>query len=608
MTRHKCPQKNSRLLTLTVLMLAANSFADETSIGSSIEAAKPLMSQTTPRSTPPPPSHAPLRPPDLNWVNTTLAAMTLDQKIGQMIMPGFSTIATAKTAITDQYVTGFLFTGNGNTAADLRSKTNELQQFSSFPLLFSIDCEAGLGARTTDATRFPLNMGAASAGDLSLVRQQGRITARECRAVGIQLGFGPCVDVNTEPINPIIGIRAYSDNPAIVSEYAEEYVRGATEEGLLTSLKHFPGHGAADGDTHSQFVSIDLSLANLRANHIAPYTDLTSLGLGDSVMSAHIVYPQIDNSGLPATLSSQLMTTELRTNIGFTGVALSDSYGMTALINAAGGNVKLAAQKGIQAGLDMILSPTSTANAFDGIKEAVTNNLITEQRISDSVRRILIMKSRAGMPEITTVPDTASGEIVLHPNHVETAEIMARKVPAGRVQTGVLPLNPNNKIAVFAFTSGTSIFYNYSMNSFKNRFQTNFPQPTAAYYDNVSYNMSSTEAAVYALQELNTSQVIIATNEWKPVPASNQQGPKRLIQEFQIQNPNVKIILISFGSPYQINSYPTVKNFICGFGRHYATMEATADILKGTQTLQTDFPVYVESLIPRARVNDYFLY
>jgi beta-N-acetylhexosaminidase len=372
-----------------------------------------------------------LREPDTVWIESTLAGMTLDEKIGQMIMPGYSA-GSADGLVTNWHVGGFIFQGNGNNGPSVLAATNHLQSIADTPLIFSTDCEAGLGARFLDATRFPLNMGSAAAYDLDLVQQQGRVTARECRAIGIQIGFGPVLDVNTEPVNPIIGTRSYSDNPSSVTALARAYVQGANAEGLLCTYKHFPGHGAAAFDSHLGLPTINISTAELQAKHVSPYAQLISEGTGDIVMTAHVWYPALDPGPTPwpATISNNALTGILRNQLAYQGCVISDSFAMGGLVQAA--PTYDAVKYGVLAGLDIILTPASVADAFNGIKDRVLSNEIPESRIDAAVRRILALKSRAGMPETTVLPVEGLATVG-HPANIAVAEQIAHKAIAWEI-------------------------------------------------------------------------------------------------------------------------------------------------------------------------------
>lgn len=528
----------------------------------------------------------PLRPVDTAWVESTLASMSLDKKIGQMIMPGYLNDSAAQSLIQVYHVGGFIFQGNNNTAPAVQSATNYLQSISPTPLLFSTDCEAGLGARFTDATRFPLNMGDASAGDLDLIRKQGAITARECRAVGIQIGFGPVLDVNTEVINPIIGIRAYSDNPTTVANLARAYVEGAHSEGLLCTFKHFPGHGAADGDSHSGLPTISIPYADILSKHVAPYTTLLGEGLGDLVMTAHVWYPALDpgTTPWPATLSYPALHGILRDQLAYDGCLISDSFGMAGLQTAA--TTYDAVKYSVVAGLDIVLTPPSVADTFNGIKDRVISGEIPMSRIDNAVRHILALKSRVGIPEQTTVPVTAL-TTVGHPDNTAVAEQLARKTVAARLATGVVPIQPAESVGVFVLGGNSTIFYSYNSSYFTSAFTLLHPNATVV---NVPSSPTSTDRANLLAQSRTFNKVVIVSMEWKPTLNSSSQVT--LINNMIADGR--PLVYLSFGSPYQRKLFPNLQNFLCGFCSHYATQQEMAKVLVGQSQPQGSWPVQMD--------------
>jgi beta-N-acetylhexosaminidase len=510
--------------------------------------------------------------------------MTLDEKLGQMIMPAYSA-STADSLVTSQRVGGFIFLGNNNTASALLAATNHLQSITSVPLMFAVDCEAGLGARVVDATRFPLNMSGGASQDRNLAMLQGRVTARECRAVGIHIGFGPVVDVNTEPVNPIIGIRSYGDNPSIVTHMAESYVEGAHSDGLLCTFKHFPGHGATKGDSHNSLPVVDIPCTELENNHVAPYRELLGRGLGDLVMSAHVWYTCLDpgTTAWPATLSTNALTGILRTELQYDGAVISDSFGMAGLLAAA--STYDAARLGVQAGLDIILTPNSVTDALNGLRDAVNSGNIPLERINQAVRRILRLKSRVGLPEAAFVDPQIMARTVGHPDHRAIAEALARRCVVGaKTNPADFPTTPpSQRVLCLALDPSSSIFYLYSGSYFMDEF--------ARLHDNVSTmtvstNVSSTQRSQILAQAANYDRIIILSRDWKPTISSNQQ---LLIQALiDLGKP---LAYVSAGSPWHVNMFTNLHNYYCGFSSHYEIQRQLARVLAGTASLSGNWPV-----------------
>lgn len=540
----------------------------------------------------------PLREPDTAWIESTLASMTLDEKVGQMIMPGYSP-STADGMVNDWHVGGFIFQGNNNTAMPVMNATNYLQGITNVPLIFSTDCEAGLGARFTDATRFPLNMGSAAAYDLDLVRQQGRVTARECRAIGIQIGFGPVLDVNTEPVNPIIGIRSYSDNPTSVSELARAYVEGAHAEGLLCTFKHFPGHGGAAGDSHLGLPTINISAADIQADHVSPYATLISEGWGDLVMTAHVWYPALDpgTTPWPATLSNVALTDILRNQLSYDGCVISDSFAMGGLVDAA--PTYDAVKYAVLAGVDIILTPAGVEEAFNGIKDrVVTTQEIPESRIDAAVRRILALKSRVGMPESVTVPTTGLSTVG-HPDNSAIGEAIGRKTICAETEQGFLPVTSSESLGLFVFESYSTVFYSYPPTVFTG-------EMVAAHSNTQVISVSSFMLPGYAesliTQAENFDKVLFVSMDWHP--KLNYQSQINLVNE--MIDRDLPVGYISFGSPYQWDQFADLENFLCGFSSHYATQQQMAQVITGDADASQNWPVNLDKA--PAEVADWAVY
>jgi len=539
-----------------------------------------------------------LRAPDAAWIESTLAGMTLDEKIGQMLMPGYSTKSSAVTLINNYHVGGFIFQGNSNTASAVQDATNYLQGQTATPLIFSTDCEAGLGARFTDATRFPLNMGAGAAYDLELTRKQGRVTARECRAIGIQIGFGPDVDVNTEPANPVIGIRSYSDNPSSVTALARAYVEGANAEGLLCTFKHFPGHGATAGDSHSGLQTVNISLQDLQANHVSPYATLLGEGLGDLVMSAHVWYPCLDpgTTPWPATLSTPALTGILRNQLHYEGCVISDSYAMAGLMKAVStyDGVKIS----VLAGMDIILTPSSVADAFNGLKDRVISGEITQARINQSVRRILALKSRVGMPEQVTVPVSGLATVG-HPDNLAIAEQIGRKAIAAKLDGGVVPVASSESVGIFTLEGYSTVFYSYNSSWFCNAMAASHSNTQII---SVEQTLSASRRNQLAAQARQFDKVIVVSMERQPELGSSSQ--QALVS--QMLSDGDAVAYISFGSPFQLDQFPQLKDYLCGFSSHYATQQQMARVILGDAVAGTNWPVKMARI--ETSVRDWALY
>lgn len=536
-----------------------------------------------PRSVPPGPA---LRAPDMVWVENMLAQMTLSDKIGQMLMPGYSS-GSAATNVNTYRVGGFIIQGNSNTAPAIVNAVNSLQGMTSVPLLFSVDCEAGLGARFTDATKFPMNMASGAVNDTALAFAQGGVTARECRAIGIQVGFGPVLDVNTEWINPIIGIRSYSDQPQRVAQLAQAYVQGANAEGLLCTYKHYPGHGPTTGDSHIGFQQVNIPMSELQDIHLKPYELLLQSNTVDLVMTAHVLFPAIDpTQDIPATISYNALTGILRNQLGYTGCIISDSFAMGGLMAIT--NTYDGVTSGVMSGLDIILTPQSMADAWNGLHNGVSTGQIPLSRIDDSVRRILMLKSRAGIPESTTVSTTAYTGVLQHPDNLAAArEIAIRAVSRRNIQPDHLPIAPTESTVVFTLNTNNTIFYRYPISNFMDELRAVLPGATIDQRI-VATTVNATTRNEYVTTCSNYNRVIVAGVEKQPTIYPDQAAFVN-----QLRQQGIEFTYLSFGSPYHVLQFPGLENVFCTYSSHYESQREVARQLAGVGSADQEWPVTV---------------
>ena len=388
---------------------------------------------------------------DARWVAATLKKMTLGDKVGQLLVSSFGSEymstdsreydALVK-AIHDYRIGGFHVFGGAEPAPDVlldanygsvtlgqplaaASLLNRLQAIAPYPLLNSADFETGAGFRLEGATAFPRNMAFGAAGDERLAYEAGRITAVESRAIGVQVNFAPVVDVNNNPRNPVINTRSYGEDPAAVGRLGAAYVRGLQAGGMIATLKHFPGHGDTDVDSHLGLPIIKDPREMLDKTEFPPFLAGIAAGAG-AVMTAHIEMPALDPSpNTPTTLSRPIVSGVLRREMGFDGIIYTDSMGMagvTALYKPGE-----AAVRAVKAGNDVVLHSPDDGAAFAGIKAAVESGEIPMAQIDTSVERMLRAKARTGLSRIRAVNLDALPNIVGGRAHQAVADEVSQK-------------------------------------------------------------------------------------------------------------------------------------------------------------------------------------
>jgi beta-glucosidase len=351
--------------------------------------------------------------PDLDQLSlaTQVAQMVVVRASGhlfdhQIRYPVWEPVAsTLKYWIADLGVGGVILLGG--SAAEVALRTEQLQDWAKVPLLIAADVEEGVGQRFSGATWFPPPMAIAAIyqRDPDLAKQyaaqMAAITAQEAQAIGLNWVLAPVVDVNNNPGNPVINVRAFGKTPAVVSDLATAFIQGAKPYPVLTVAKHFPGHGDTTVDSHLTLPVIPHELARLQQIELPPFEAAIAVGV-DSIMSAHLQIPALDAT-YPATLSYKILTQQLRKNLGFAGLIVTDALVMGAIANGYGANE--AAVLAVEAGADILLMPIDPAGAIQAVCSAVETGRIAAEQIRDSVERIWTAKQKACAP---TLKETTS--------------------------------------------------------------------------------------------------------------------------------------------------------------------------------------------------------
>ena len=407
------------------------------------------------------------------WVADTLKKMTLDEKVGQLIVPAADSTYLASDSdefdrlaakIQQLHVGGIHVFGGAERAPNVlldnnygstilgeplaaASLLNRLQALSALPLLNTADFEAGVGFRINGATVFPRQMAVGAAGDEQLAYDTARITAIEARALGVHVDFSPLADVNNNARNPVINTRSFGERPDLVGKLTAAYVRGLHAGGMLATLKHFPGHGDTDVDSHLGLPIISQPRDRLDEVELPPFRAGIAAG-ADAVMTGHIELPALDPGEFsPASLSQPIVTGLLRGELKFEGLVYTDSMGMDAVSR------KLtpgdAAVRAVQAGNDVILNSPDDAAAVAAIKAAVEKGDLSATRIDESVRRILRAKAKLGLHQIRFVPQEEVPRLVGGRQHALVAqEVSKRSITLIKDDRNQVPLRAPRDAAV----------------------------------------------------------------------------------------------------------------------------------------------------------------
>jgi beta-N-acetylhexosaminidase len=406
-----------------------------------------------------------LDPAARRWVEETLGRLTLDEKVGQLVTPSFRSIYTSTDSVIyddlaelvqDLRVGGVHVFGARRATPDVllnptyarsvlgqplaaASLLNRLQAAADVPLLVTADFETGVGFRMAGATNFPRAMAFGAAGDPRLAFEAGRITAIEARAIGIHVNFAPVVDVNNNPRNPVINTRSFGEDPATVGRLAAAYVEGLGAGGMIAAIKHFPGHGDTDVDSHLALPILRHPRERLDTVELPPFRAGIAAGAG-GVMTAHVALPALDpDERKPATFSRPITTGLLRDEMGFRGLVFTDSMRMRAITRML--PPAAAAARAVAAGHDVVLHSPDDRAALAGVKAAVADGTIGMAQLDRSVRRVLEAKARLGLHRRSRVDLDLLPELVGARAHAAVAsEVSERSITLIRDRPENVPL------------------------------------------------------------------------------------------------------------------------------------------------------------------------
>jgi beta-N-acetylhexosaminidase len=554
-------------------------------------------------------------------------SMPLADKVGQLfVVPANGVFLSEdsdaflalKHHVVDNRVGGvILFRANVYGAAVLVQK---LQELARTPLLVSADLEAGSGMRFEDATYGPWAMAVAATGDPSLAERRGRATAEEARAIGVTQVFAPVADVNVNPDNPVINVRSFGEDPEDVARYVVATVRGLQSGQVIATLKHFPGHGDADADSHRSLVTIPANRARLDAVELVPFRAGIKAGT-ESVMVAHVSVPALDDTpapvlaspvkspdaigenvevekgAVPATVSVPIVTGVLRGELGFTGLVVTDSMRMGAITSHF--EAGEAAIRAILAGADQILISNDTDAAIAAVLAAVRSGRIPEARLDESVKRILDVKKRLNLPDrggpivariatIATIVGTRAHEDL-------EAEIARRSMTLVREGAGVLPLRKEWKLLSLVVADEPTL--SGPAGVLDKEIRSRVPGVKFVRLD----TRSTPEEAKAAVEAAKDADVVLLSLF---VRARSGQGRLLIPDAAKSAIPALlasgkPVVAVAFGSPYLLRDFPSLPTYLAAWGSQDVVQVAAARALFGEAAIEGHLPITIPGLAKR---------
>ncbi|MDR0698073.1 MAG: serine hydrolase [Tannerella sp.] len=472
-----------------------------------------------------------------HWVDSVFDSMSEDERIGQLFMiiaepvAGTRNITKLINLVNNQKIGGILFQ-RGEPEAQI-TVTNRLQKEARIPLLIALDGEWGLSMRLSNTTRFPKNMMLGAVSDSDILEQYGEEVGRQCREMGIHVNFAPDADVNSNPDNPVIGIRSFGEDPEDVAHKVIAYARGLEKAGIISVAKHFPGHGDTNKDSHHLLPIINHNRERLYNVELHPFGRYINSGLS-GIMVAHLDIPALGTNGRPSSFSREIVTELLRDKMGFRGLCFTDGLAMKGAV--AGKNESIAVEA-LKAGNDVLVGPAYPEKEFEAVRLAVKKKQLDMSELDRRCRRILCYKYIAGLNNVKTIPVKSLYER-LHTPHSEwlNAKLNAEAVTIVKNDGDILPLKQLDKKRIAALSPGTAT-------------DNEFHRQLKRYDDIDCYNLPNN--ADYndrknIVDKLNDYDVIICSIH----PAT--QGERPELQDFTAGK---EVVFVFFTPPYQCTKF-----------------------------------------------------
>ena len=546
---------------------------------------------------------SPPGPAAAKWADKTLSRMTLEEKVGQMIGGQYNgrffnrdskPIQDLADLVVNKKIGCLIaFAGEVYETAHL---ANFLQEKARIPLLVAADFEWGAAMRIDGTTLFPPFMALGAADSEDLAYEMGRITAVEGRAMGIHMAYAPVVDVNINPDNPVISARSLGERPESVGRLAAAFIRGLQRNGMIATAKHFPGHGDTAVDSHNLMPAIHADIGRLERVELYPFAEAIKAGV-EAVMTAHLYVPALDPTpGLPATLSSPILTDLLRKKMGFKGLIVTDAMTMGGVTTAF--SAEEAALKAVQAGVDMILLPADLPGVIDALVRAVKDGEIPESRIDASARRILELKARLGLPQNRFVDINLLPQLIASRRHLEqAARTFEKSVTLVKNERNVLPLSPEipaDKVAILALSSDNDDYF--AGQTFVRELRKRKPGMSAFYADANTGQEFIREAKAKAMA---ADLIVLALfSSLRSGKGSIDLLPRHIDLIRELSWAKRKTLVVSFGSPYFLRHFPEVDGYLCLYRNTAQAQEVAARAVCGEIDIEGRLPVSIPGLYP----------
>ncbi len=469
---------------------------------------------------------------------------------------------------------------------------NKMQKIAKVPLIVSGDFERGASMRVDATTVFPHAMAFTAGRDPGAAYYEGEITAREARALGFHWVFFPVADVNNNPDNPIINIRSFGENPQDVSLYDQAFIEGTRADRrnlVLTTVKHFPGHGDTSTDSHMHRASIQGDRKRLAEVEFVPFRAAIARGV-DAVMTAHISVPALESADVPATLSPLLLTKVLREELGFRGIIVTDALEMGGI--AKGFSAGEAAVRAIEAGVDVLLIPPDPEAAINAVVAAVQGGRLTHKRIQESAMRVLAAKARLGLAVNRLVDLDAVGDVVNSPEaNIRAQQIADKAVTLVKNRNNAVPLRDPAKTCFLILTeSRTSVQGQVLAQEVQRR----APAASVVFLDNSMPDAELNQAAQQtAACDAIAVSAFVTVAAYRGAVALGGGFPALMTKLIASGKP---MTLVALGNPYLLRNFPDVSAYMTTYSTVPPSEIAAVKALFGEISIEGRLPITIPGL------------
>lgn len=571
------------------------------------------------------------------WAEKTLRKLSLEEKVGQLFMiwvradflnvnsPAYLQLLDSMNkyhigsfAMTVRWEPPFLYRSEPYEGADL---LNRLQTQSKLPLLVAADFERGVTMRLQGATSFPHAMSFGAAGKAEYAEAFGRITAQESRAVGVQWNFFPDADVNSNPANPIINTRSFGEDPQQVGDLVAAYIRGARANGMMTTAKHFPGHGDTATDSHLSVAQVTGDRKRLNSVELAPFRKAIEAGV-DSVMVAHVSVPALEpDANRVATTSPAIVTNLLKQELGFQGIVVTDALDMAGLTRLYAANIGRAAVDAFKAGSDLLLIPADLDASYKAVLDAARSGEVPSARLDASVLKLLKAKASLGLHKARLVDLNALTEVVGKPENLAIGQqISDDAVTLVRDNGKLLPLKQSGTVqgglpyqhVEEVRNSTVAIVLSEDVRTDSGRvleraIKSRVPDANVVYVDpRLAAAMSED-----VLKAVDQAQAVIAAVYVVPTAGKAMKGANGVTNSVALNDSSgtllqaildhaaQKTVVLAMGNPYVAQDFPSIQNYVCTFSNAGVSETSAVKAVFGEIAVRGHLPVSIPNIAQR---------